>query len=77
MAFNLLATRAQIRAQRAHDKKCKAYEDHQRTPRAAMTRLYGHPIDIDKVWADRDALHDATQSMKGEKPWSAHYCSSQ
>ena len=36
--------------------------------RDTIDRLYGHPVDIDKVWQDRDALHGAQRSMIGEKP---------
>lgn len=28
-------------------------------PRDTMTRLYGNPTDVDKVWEDREALYDA------------------
>ncbi len=34
------------------------------TARETLEYLYGTPIDIDKVWEDRDALHDASMSMQ-------------
>lgn len=35
--------------------------------RSVLQRMYGDPIDINKVWEDRDALYDAAHST-GEKP---------
>lgn len=28
-------------------------------PRDTVRRLYGDPVDVDKIWEDRDAFHDA------------------
>lgn len=33
-------------------------------PRDTAKRLYGHPLDIDRVWQDRDDLHAAELSHK-------------
>ena len=49
-------------AKRAARKQLQAQE-----ARPAMQRMYGDPINIDKVWEDRDALYDAAHST-GEKP---------
>ena len=62
--------RERARAQRLARSLHAEVQRAERAERARQThaRLYGHPVDIDKVWADRDALHDAEQSMIGEKP---------
>jgi len=35
-------------------------------PRDTMRRLYGDPIDVGKVWEDRQDYHDAERSVVSE-----------